>query len=130
MRLSEGIDVAAPLAGGVDGAVETGFEVVVAEPGGELAEGGAVGVVEVVAGGDDLNGACAGTLDAVEQAGVETEREKEVGGKAEVHSHSRYNMGGRTEVCSCLRSSGLGWCWTGAESGTPTPQDFAGAAMH
>jgi hypothetical protein len=51
----------------------------VAEPGGDLADGGAVGVVEVMTRGEDLDGAGAGSMERVEECGFKTLREEDVG---------------------------------------------------
>ena len=56
-----------------------------AEPGGDFADGGAVGVVEVVAGGEDLDVAGSGLGEGVEVAGVEALLEEDVGGDAGLH---------------------------------------------
>ena len=65
-EVERGSGVAGPLGVGpvadVDGLVERGGDVVGAEPGGDVAEGGAVGVVEVVAGGEELRSVCAPPL--------------------------------------------------------------------
>jgi len=87
-----GGDVAGPLGvgavGDVDGLVEGGGDVVIAEPVGEVADGGAVGVVEVVAGGEDFDDGGAGGLEDVEQAGVQALREEDVCGDSGLHPKS------------------------------------------
>ena len=56
-----------------------------------LADGGSVGVVEVVAGGEDLDGHAAGASagtgcgEGVEQAGVQAMLEEDVGGESGLH---------------------------------------------
>ncbi len=96
-----GCDVAGPLGVGtvadVEGLVEGGPDAGVAEPGGDVADGGAVGVVEVVAGGEDLNGLSAALLQGVEQAGVQALREEDVSGDTGLHHLLRYS----TEVARC-----------------------------
>ena len=71
--------------GDVDGLVEGGGGVGVAEPGSEVADDGAVGVVEVVAGGEELNGVSAAVTQGVEQAGVQALLEEDVGGETGSH---------------------------------------------
>jgi hypothetical protein len=46
----------------------------------QVADRGAVAVVEVVAGGEDLDSLCARFVEGVEQAGVEALLEEDVGG--------------------------------------------------
>jgi len=97
-----GGDVAGPLAGAaireVDGLVERGGYTCVAEPGGDVADGGAVGVVEVVAGGEDLDGldtiGGAGVVEGVKQAGVQALLEEDVGGEGRLHHFLGYSRGG------------------------------------
>jgi hypothetical protein len=82
-------DVARPLAaaavGKVDGLVEGGGYACVSEPGGDVADGGAVAVVEVMAGGKELDGLCAGLVEGIEQAGVQALLEEDVGGDGGSH---------------------------------------------
>jgi len=52
--------------------MEGGTNTGVAEPGSNIADGGAVGVVEVVAGGENLNDRSAGFVEGVEQSWVKT----------------------------------------------------------
>ena len=84
-----GRDVARPLGvgavGDVDGLMEDGADVVGAEPGGEFADGGGIGVVEVVARGEDFNGARAGGGEGVQQAGVQAVLEEDVGRESGLH---------------------------------------------
>ena len=84
-----GGDVARPLGvgavGDVDGLMQDGADVVGAEPGGEFADGGGVGVVEVVARGEDFDGARAGGVEGVQQAGVQAVLEEDVGGESGLH---------------------------------------------
>jgi hypothetical protein len=102
-----GCDVAGPLGVGavadVEGLVERGPDAGVAEPGGDVADGGAVGVVEVVAGGEELDGLSATLLQGVEQAGVQALREEDVSGDTGLHHLLRYS----TEVARC---QGAGFC--------------------
>ena len=69
----------------VEGLVEGGGYAGVAEPGGDVADGGAVGVVEVVAGGEDLDGLGAGFTQGVEQAGTEALLKEDVSGDSGLH---------------------------------------------
>ncbi len=69
----------------IEGLVERGADIVGAEPCGDVAEGGSVGVVEVVAGGEELDGAGSGFVQGVEQTGVEALREEDVGGDTGLH---------------------------------------------
>ena len=64
---------------GVDGLVERGGDFVEAEPGGDVADGGAVSVVEVVAGGEELDGMGSAAVKGVEQARVQALLEEDVG---------------------------------------------------
>ena len=88
-----GWDVAGPERGGgavdKDGLVQGGGGAGVAEPGGDIADDGAVGVVEVVAGGEELDGGVAMGGEAakhrVEQAGVQALLEEDVRGEAGLH---------------------------------------------
>jgi hypothetical protein len=59
--------------------VERGGDFVEAEPGGDVADGGAVGVIEVVAGGEELDGLGSAAVKGVEQAGVQALLEEDVG---------------------------------------------------
>ena len=96
-------DVAGPLAASavaeVEGLVERGGDAGVAEPGGDVADGGAVVVVEVMAGGEDLDGldtiGRAGFVEGVEQAGVKALLEEDVGGEGGLHHFLRYSRAGR-----------------------------------
>ena len=91
-------DVAGPLAASavaeVEGLVERGGDAGGAEPGGDVADGGAVAVVEVVAGGEDLDSLGAGFVEGVEQAGVEALLEEDVGGEGGLHHLLRYSRAG------------------------------------
>jgi hypothetical protein len=77
-----GSDVAGPLGvcavAGVDGLVERGGDVVGAEPGGNVADGGAVGVVEVVAGGEELDGLGSAVVKGFQKTGVQALLEKDM----------------------------------------------------
>ncbi len=98
-----GGDVAGPLGVAVgedfgaiaeeEGLMECGADVVVAEPEGDVADGGAVGVVEVVAGGEELDSRGAGVAEGVEQAGVQAMLEEDVGGDCGLHQLLRYSRG-------------------------------------
>jgi hypothetical protein len=89
--------VAGPLGVGavtdVERLVEGAADVVGAEPGGDVADGGAVGVVEVVAGGEDLDCLGAAVVQGVEQAGVQPLREEDVSGDSGLHYLLRYSSG-------------------------------------
>ena len=84
-----GRDVARPLSVGavgyVDGLMEDGADVVGAEPGGEFADGGGIGVVEVVARGEDFDGAGTGGGEGVQQARVQAVLEEDVGRESRLH---------------------------------------------
>lgn len=88
-----GGDVAGPDGGGgaveEDGLVKRGGGAGVAEPGGDVADDGAVGVVEVVACGEEFDGGAAVGSEAaehgVEQAGVQALLEEDVRGEAGLH---------------------------------------------
>ena len=77
----------------VEGLVERGTDVVGAEPGGDVADGSAVGVVEVVAGGEDLDGLGAAVVQGVEQAWVQALRKEDVSGDSGLHYLLRYSSG-------------------------------------
>ena len=83
----------------VEGLVERGSDAGVAEPGGDVADGGAVGVIEVMAGGEDLDSldavGSAGAVEGIEQARMKALREKDVSGDTELHHLLRYSRGGR-----------------------------------
>ncbi len=91
-------DVAGPLPAStiaeVEGLVERGGDACVAEPCGDVAYGGAVAVVEVVAGGDDFDGLGSAPVQGVEQAGVEALLEEDVGGHGGLHQFLKYSSGG------------------------------------
>jgi hypothetical protein len=78
-----GGDVSGPLSaspvGEVEGLMECGGYASVAEPSGDVADGGPIAVVEVVAGGEDLDSLSAGVVEGVEQAGMEALLEEDVG---------------------------------------------------
>jgi len=79
-----------------------------AEPRGDVADDGAVGVVEVVAGSKDFNGLGAAFVEGVEQAGMQALLEKDVGGDTELHlvlSYSSAMRQGCGERGSGRRSS-------------------------
>ena len=91
-------DVAGPLAaapvGKVDGLMECGGYAGRAEPGGDVADGGAVGVVEVVAGGEQFDCGRTGFVEGVEQARMQTLLEEDMGGDGGLHHLLRYSRGG------------------------------------
>src|ERR1700733_4823479 len=91
-------DVAGPLAaapvGKVDGLMECGGYAGRAEPGGDVADGGAVGVVEVVAGGEQFDCGRTGFVEGVEQARGQTLLEEDMGGDGGLHHLLRYSRGG------------------------------------
>ncbi len=68
----------------------------VAEPGGDVANGGPIGVVEVVAGGEELDGLSAGFVEGIEQAGVEALLEEDVGGEGGLHQLLQYSRRTKT----------------------------------
>ena len=84
-----GRDVARPLGvraiGDIDGLMQHRAHIVGAKPGGEFAHGRRVGVVEVMACGEDLDGARAGDRDGVQQAGLQALLEEGVGGDSWLH---------------------------------------------
>jgi hypothetical protein len=90
-------DVAGPLGVGavadVQRLVERAADIVRAEPCGDVADGGAVGVVEVVAGGEDFDGVGAAAVEGVEQARVQALRKKDMGGDSGLHHLLRYSSG-------------------------------------
>jgi lysophospholipase L1-like esterase len=94
-EIDVGGDVTGPLAGSavgeVDGLVERGSYSCVAEPGGDVANGGAVGVVEVVAGGEELDRLGAGFVEGVEQTGMEALLKEDVGGEGRLHHLLKYS---------------------------------------
>jgi len=73
-EIEVGGDVAGPLGVGavaeVERLVKCGSDAGVAEPGGDVADGGAVGVVEVVTGGEELNDLGSGLVESIKQARV------------------------------------------------------------
>jgi hypothetical protein len=82
-EIEVGSDVAGPLGVGavaeVDGLVERGGDFVGSEPGSDVADGGAVGVVEVMAGGEELDGLSSAVVKGVQKAGVKALLEEDVG---------------------------------------------------
>ena len=109
-EVERGGGVAGPLGVGavaeVDGLVERGGDIVGAEPGGEVAEDGAVGVVEVMARGEEFDGFGAAVVESVEQAGVQALLKEDVGREAGLHHLLRYSSG-RVRGCG-ERGSGMG----------------------
>jgi hypothetical protein len=82
-EVEAGWDVAGPEVGGAvgeDGLVEGGVGVGVTEPGGDVADGATVGVVEVVPCGEDLNGLGSAEAQGFEQAVMQALLEKDRGG--------------------------------------------------
>jgi hypothetical protein len=65
--------------------VERRSDTRIAEPCGELANHGTVGVVEVVAGGEQLDGTGSTALQGIEQARVKALGEKDVGRDCGMH---------------------------------------------
>ena len=63
----------------VDGLMERGGDVVGAKPGGDVADGSAIGVIEVVAGGEELDGLGSAVVKGFQQAGVKALLEEDVG---------------------------------------------------
>ncbi len=94
-----GGDVAGPLGVGavadVEGLVERGSYAGGVEPGGDVAYGGAVGVVKVVASGEDLDGLSsvggAGFVEGIEQSRVQALREEDVSRDTRLHHLLRYS---------------------------------------
>jgi hypothetical protein len=65
--------------------MQHGAHIVGAEPGGKLAHGGRIGVVEVVARGEDLDCLRAGGGEGVQQAGMQAVLEEDVSGDSGLH---------------------------------------------
>jgi hypothetical protein len=115
-EIDVGGDVAGPLAASavakIEGLMERSGDAIGAEPGGDVADGGAVAVVEVVAGGKDLDGldtiGRAGFVEGVEQAGVEALLEEDVGGEGRLHHLLRYSSAGRVWLLMRLRVARFG----------------------
>lgn len=88
-EIEGGGDVAGPVVGGEgigeDGLVEGGVGSGVAEPVGEVADDGAVGVVEVVSGSEDFDGSGSTGEHGVEQSVVQALLEEDVSGEAGSH---------------------------------------------
>jgi hypothetical protein len=79
----------------VEGLVQRGCDAGRAEPGGDVADGGAVAVIEVMAQGEELYGLGAGFVEGVEQAGVKALLEEDVSGEGGLHHFSiKYSSGG------------------------------------
>ena len=81
-----------------------------AEPGGDVADCGAVGVVEVMPGGEEFDGCRARFVQRVEQTGVKALLEEDVGGDGGLHHFLRYSRGG----CR-VRSTRIGTLWEEAK---------------
>jgi hypothetical protein len=107
-----GGDVAGPLPASavaeVEGLVECSRDSGVAEPGGYVADGGAVAVVEVVASGEELDTLGAGFVESVEQARVEALLEEDVGGEGGLHHLLRYSSAGRLWLLMRVKVAGFG----------------------
>jgi hypothetical protein len=88
-------DMAGPLGVGavaeVERLVECGSYTRRVEPGGDVADGSAVGVIEVMAGGEELDDLSAGSVESIEQAGVQALREEDVGRESGLHHLLRYS---------------------------------------
>jgi hypothetical protein len=110
-EIDVGGNVAGPLAAAaiaeVEGLVECGGDAGVSEPCGDVADGGAVVVVEVMAGGEDLNRLSAGFVQGIEQAGVQALLEEDVGGQGGLHHLLRYSSAGETVMMNATRGHGV-----------------------
>lgn len=73
--------------------VKSGGDVVGAEPGGDVTEDGAVGVVEVMASGEELDGFGSAIVQGIQQTGVQALPKEDVGRKAGLHHLLRYSSG-------------------------------------
>src|SRR5206468_6012788 len=106
-----GGDVAGPLAAAavaeIEGLVQCGGDAGVPKPGGDVADGGSVVVVEVMTGGDDLYRLGAGFMQGVEQAGVQTLLEKDVGGQGGLHSPLKVQQWGTSLVANSRGRFGI-----------------------
>ena len=91
--------MAAPLGVGVERHVERGDDVVGAEPVGGFADGGGVGVVEVMASGEDFDGGGAGLREDVEKSWGQAAREKDVGRDSLLHPIQAIACGGGERCC-------------------------------
>ena len=102
----------------IQGLVECGAYVGVAEPGGEITNGGAVGVVEVVTRGEEFDGAGSAMVEGVEQARVQALPKKDVGRDTGLHHLLRYSSGvegGAVNACQVFVRDGRGrWARIGA----------------
>jgi hypothetical protein len=100
-------DMAGPLGVGaiaeVERLVERGSYAGGVEPGGDVPDGSAVGVVEVMASGEELDDLSAGSMESVEQAGVQALREEDVGRVSGLHHLLRYSSGGLDGVKEGVR---------------------------
>jgi hypothetical protein len=106
-------DVAGPLAasaiGEVDRLVKCGGYSCVAEPCSDIADGSAIGVVEVMSSGEEFDRLSAGFVEGVEQTGVEALLEEDVGGDCRLHHLLRYSRGGlRSAAKGCKVCDGAG----------------------
>ena len=86
--------LAASAIGEVDGLMERCGYTGIAEPGGDVADRRAVGVVEVVTGGEQFDGGRAGFMEGIEQAGVQALLEEDMSGDGGLHHFLRYSRDG------------------------------------
>ena len=84
-EVERGSGVAGPVRVGEERLVERGADIIGAEPGSDVAEDGAVGVVEVMAGGEEFDGFRAAFVEGVEQAGVQALLKEDVGRETGLH---------------------------------------------
>jgi hypothetical protein len=93
-----GGDLARPLAAAAVGEVERLVQgspnTRGAEPDRNIAYSSAIGIVEVVAGGEELDRLGAGFVEGVEQAGMKALLEKDMGGKGRLHHLLKYSSWG------------------------------------
>lgn len=88
------------LLGREDGLVKRSADVIIAEPRGDLADGGAVGVVEVVTRCEDLDSLGSRALEGVEHARVETLGKEDVSRDSGLHPEFKGTTGGCVEISS------------------------------
>lgn len=88
-EVERGSDVATPLGVGVERLMERSGDIVGPEPRSEIADDGAIGVVEVVAHGEDFDGLCAALVQGVEQAGIQALLKEDVSGDSGLHLLSK-----------------------------------------
>lgn len=110
-----GGDVAGPALGllwAEDGLMQGGGGSGVPEPVGDPADDGAIGVVEVVARGEELDSAGAAVAKSIQQAGVKSLGEEDMGGDTGLHGEFKNTTAEAVEVCLsgvAGLSSVLGW---------------------